>query len=141
MWEGHDLSSKQHITSEHLSRPAGVFCHAVRVPAATDLLFLSGLTARNPDGSVAHSNDIEGQTRLVLEHMRTLLSEVGAGLEDVVKVVVYVKDMEGFDVIHRVRAEYFPGDPPASTMISVAGFVKPEMLIEIDAVAAIPAAS
>jgi enamine deaminase RidA (YjgF/YER057c/UK114 family) len=46
--------------------------------------------------------------------------------------------MTGFDIVHRVRREYFPDPPPASTMVAVSGFTHPDYLIEMSAIAVIP---
>ena len=132
------MSDKICVYSDRLSTPAGVFCHGVKVPAGRSLFFLSGLTARDHTGAVVAPEDTAAQTRQILENMSTLLAEVGAAMDDVVKVVVYVTDMSDITAVHAVRAEYFPRDPPASTMIQVSGFVSTAMRIEIDAVAIVP---
>ena len=62
----------------------------------------------------------------------------GGGLADIVRVDVYIKDMNGFKDIHEIRREYFGPNPPASTMVAVAGFTHPDMLIEINAIAVLP---
>jgi enamine deaminase RidA (YjgF/YER057c/UK114 family) len=60
-------------------------------------------------------------------------------MDDVARVTVYVTDMSGLAQIHEVRAQYFRRPYPASTLVEVKRLVKPEYLIEIDAVAVIPA--
>ena len=59
-------------------------------------------------------------------------------MSDIVKVTVYVTDMSGLEEIHRVRSEYFTKPYPASTLVEVTALVKPEFLIEIEAVVVIP---
>ena len=59
----------------------------------------------------------------------------GMGLADVVRVVVYIRDMSDFKAIHAVRAEYFPKEPPASTMVEVSRLTNDALLIEIEATA------
>ncbi len=82
--------------------------------------------------------DIKGQTRQVLENMKALLDEAGATFEDVVKITVYIRDMNDFSQIHEVRREYFRADPPASTMVEVSRLVHTDLLIEIEAIALLP---
>ena len=77
------------------------------------------------------------QTRYVLENLKTLLAQGGATLDDVVRVVVYIRDMADFRAIHEVRARYFTKDPPASTMVEVSRLVNDDMLIEIEATAVV----
>jgi len=62
----------------------------------------------------------------------------GGTLADIVRVDVYIREMTGFKDIHEIRREYFGANPPASTMVSVAGFTHPDMLIEVNAIGVLP---
>jgi enamine deaminase RidA (YjgF/YER057c/UK114 family) len=62
----------------------------------------------------------------------------GGDLKDIVSVTVFVRDITQFSAIHEVRREYFPVDPPASTMVEVSRLVDERSLIEINAVAVLP---
>ena len=95
---------------------------------------MSGLTARTAQGIVGRG-DVGAQTRQVLESLKAILAEAGASLEDVVKVTVFIRNMADFKAIHEVRAQYFPKDPPASTMVEVSRLVDEDLLIEIEATA------
>lgn len=131
--------AKEIIYSDKLSKPIGVFSQAVKVPAKGHIIFVSGLTARDPSGNVVGKGDIRAQTRRTLENLRAVLAEAGAALEDIVKVTVFIRNMErDFKPIHEVRAEFFPKNPPASTMVEVSRLVEPDHLIEIEAIAVIP---
>ena len=72
----------------------------------------------------------------------TLLSAagcvVGGRMSDIAKVTVFITDMTTLDAIHRVRSEFFERPYPASSLVQVVNLVKPEFLIEIEAVAVIP---
>lgn len=127
--------SKQILISAKLSRPEGVFSQAVIVSTPGRMIFVSGLTARDESGKVVGVGDVRAQTRQVLENLKFILAEGGASLQDVVKVSVYIRNMADFGAIHEVRAQYFPVDPPASTMVEVSRLVHEDMLIEIEAVA------
>jgi enamine deaminase RidA (YjgF/YER057c/UK114 family) len=126
---------KREIKSERLSEPAGVFSQATEVSMEGSLLFLSGLTSRNRDGSVYGIGDIKAQTERCLDSLTTLLEEAGAGIDDVTAVTVYVLDMGHFEQIHEVRSRYFRPPYPSSTMVQVSQLALPEMLIEITAIA------
>ena len=93
---------------------------------------------KSPTASAVGIGDIEAQTRQVLDNLARVLANVGGRLDDIVKVTVFVTDMAHLDQIHRVRAEYFTPPYPASTLVEVSRLVRPEYLIEIDAVASIP---
>lgn len=118
-------------------QPFGIFSSAAW-QAEGRILHLSGQVAQAADGRAVGIGDIEAQTRQVLDNLAQVLASVGGRLDDIVKVTVFVTDMAHLDQIHRVRAEYFTPPYPASTLVEVSRLVRPEYLIEIDAVASIP---
>jgi enamine deaminase RidA (YjgF/YER057c/UK114 family) len=126
---------KQQIVSEKLRQPNGHFSHATMIEARGKLVFISGMTSRRADGSIAGPGDIEAQTRQVCENLKAAVEQAGGALSDIVRVDVYVRNMEHFDIIHKVRREYFEAPAPASTMVEVNKFTSPEYLIEINAIA------
>ena len=119
-------------------KPFGIFSSAAWQPEGK-VLHVSGQVAQDATGSVMGKGDIRAQTRQVLENIRTVLASAGGTMADVARVTVYVTDMSGLAQIHEVRAQYFRRPYPASTLVEVKRLVKPEYLIEIDAVAVIPA--
>ncbi|HET9880013.1 MAG TPA: RidA family protein [Candidatus Limnocylindria bacterium] len=118
--------------------PVEGFTQAVRAPAGSQLIFVSGVTARDERGNVADLGDIAGQTRRVLRGLTTILAEAGASLDDVVKMTTYMRNMEDHAAMHAVRREFFGDHPPASSTVEVSRLYHPDQLIEIDAIAAIP---
>jgi 2-iminobutanoate/2-iminopropanoate deaminase len=129
---------KTQIISARLRQPSGHFSHAIMIEAKGRLVFISGMTARRADGSIAGIGSIEEQTRQVCENLKAAVEEAGGTLEDICRVDVYVRNMEHFEAIHKVRREYFKPPPPASTMVEVAKMTAPEYLIEINAIAVLP---
>ncbi|MFT4028896.1 MAG: RidA family protein [Protaetiibacter sp.] len=125
------------IVSPELAPPNGHFAQAVLVEAPSRLLFISGMTARTADGGIAGIGDVTEQTHQVCRNLRAAVVAAGGTLDDLVRVDVFVRDIADFDAIHAVRRQYFTAEPPASTMVEVSGFVKPEYLIEINAIAAL----
>lgn len=125
---------KQELVCARLAAPNGHFAHAT-VTAPGRLVFISGMTARRSDGSIAGIGDITAQTHQVCRNLTAAVEEAGGTLDDIARVDVYVRDMADFEAIHAVRRQYFTGPPPASTMVQVAGFVREEYLIEINAIA------
>jgi enamine deaminase RidA (YjgF/YER057c/UK114 family) len=132
--------AKRQIVTDRLRQPNGHFSQATLIEASGRLLFVSGMTARRPDGSIAGPGDIEAQTRQVCENIKAAVEAAGGTLDDVCRLDVYVRNIEHFETIHQVRREYFAAPPPASTMVEVSGMVSPEYLIEISAIAVLPAA-
>ena len=129
---------KQQITSEKIRQPNGHFSQAVVVEARGKLVFISGMTARRPDGSIAGIGDVEAQTRQVCENIKSAVEAAGGTMDDIVRVDVYVRNMEHFEKIHKVRREYFKAPPPASTMVEICKMTSPDYLIEINAIAVLP---
>ncbi len=129
---------KTQITSDRLAKPNGHFSQATTIEARGKLVFISGMTARRSDGSIAGIGDIEAQTRQVCENLKAAAEAAGGSLDDVVRVDVYVRNIEHFPIIHKVRQEYFRPPAPASTMVEVSKMVSPDYLIEISAIAVLP---
>ncbi len=128
---------KQEIVSTRLAEPNGHFAQATQAEASGRFVFISGMTARNAEGGITGIGDITAQTHQVCQNLQAAVEAAGGTLEDVVRVDVYVLDVDQFDAIHAVRRQYFTGVAPASTMVEVSRFVRPEYLIEINAIAVV----
>jgi 2-iminobutanoate/2-iminopropanoate deaminase len=126
---------KKQLHTDGLSTPSGHFSQGMIAPTRGRMVFISGMTARDTDGRVVGPGDIDKQTRQVCENLKQAMGAAGGTLNDIVRVDVFVRNIEHFDAIHRVRREYFSAPAPASTMLEVAKMVSPEMLIEINAIA------
>jgi 2-iminobutanoate/2-iminopropanoate deaminase len=128
---------KTQIVSPKIRHPSGHFSHATMIEARGRLVFISGMTARRADGTIADIGDIEVQTRQVCENIKAAVEQAGGTMDDICRVDVFVRNMEHFDKIHQVRREYFKAPAPASTMVEVCKMTSPEYLIEINAIAVI----
>ncbi|HKO26001.1 MAG TPA: RidA family protein [Solirubrobacteraceae bacterium] len=131
--------AKQQVVAAELHTPLGHFSHATAVPAAGQLVFLSGMTALNRDGGVTGVGDITAQSHQVCQNLKAAVEAAGGTLDDIVRVDVFVRNIEDFSAIHAVRRQYFTGVPPASTMVEVSKFVNKDYLIEINAIAVVQA--
>src|SRR4051795_8095333 len=129
--------SRKQIQSDRIRQPSGHFSHAISVDARGRLVFISGMTARRADGSIAGVGDIEAQTRQVCENLKAAVEAAGGTMDDICRVDVYVRNMEHFDAVHKVRREYFKPPAPASTMVEINKMTSPDYLIEINAIAVI----
>lgn len=130
--------AKRQIQNGKIRQPSGHFSQAIAVEAKGKLVFISGMTARRADGTIAGIGDIEAQTRQVCENLKAAVEAAGGAMDDICRVDVYVRNMEHFESIHKVRREYFKPPAPASTMVEVSKFTSPDYLIEISAIAVIP---
>lgn len=118
-------------------KPFGIFSSAAWQPPGR-VLHISGHVAQDVEGETVGAGDIVVQTRQALTNIQTVLRSVGGEMGDIVKVTVYVTDMSTLADVHAVRAEFFEPPYPASTLVEVSRLVKPEWMIEIEAVAVIP---
>ncbi|MGH7090447.1 MAG: RidA family protein [Stellaceae bacterium] len=128
---------KQQITSAKLSRPSGHFSQATMAEAKGRIVFLSGMTARGADGKIVGAGDIEAQTRQVCENLKAAIEAAGGTMDDICRIDVFIRNMEHFEQIHKIRRQYFNAPAPASTMVEVCKMTSPEALIEINAIAVI----
>lgn len=118
-------------------KPFGIFSSAAWQPEGK-VLHISGHVSQDMDGNTVGVGDITAQIRQVLDNISKVIEGVGGRMSDIVKVTVFVTDMSMLDEIHRVRSEYFTPPYPASTLVQVNSLVRPEYLIEIEAIAVIP---
>ena len=130
--------TKRQIQTGKIRQPSGHFAQAIAIEAKGKLVFISGMTSRRADGSIAGVGDVEAQTRQVCENLKSAVEAAGGTMDDICRVDVYVRNMEHFESIHKVRREYFKSPPPASTMVEVTKMTSPDYLIEISAIAVIP---
>ena len=113
-----------------LAAPISHYCDAVRFG---DTLYISGIAPLDATGRVV-SEDPAAQTRQVFENMKLILDAAGARFADVLKVTVYLTDVDDRTKINPVRQEYFGASRPASTLIGVKELAIPGMKVEIEAV-------
>ena len=99
-----------------------------------DLLFVSGHCSVDARGNVVGEGDAEAQTRQVMANIRDVVSAAGAKMEDVAKITCFITDIAYYPAYSKVRAETWPKDPPASSTVVVSGLVRPEFVVEVEAI-------
>jgi 2-iminobutanoate/2-iminopropanoate deaminase len=124
---------KRH-TPPTIRRPFAHYAHGVEVPQGARMLVCSGQLGIAPDDAIPA--DTEGQTRLCFENIGAILRAAGMDLSDLVRLNAYVTGREHLAPYMRVRDLYVPTPPPASTLMIVSGFARPEFTVEIEAIAA-----
>ena len=121
------------ITSPHVAEPPPQrWSNLVK---AGDHLHVSGLTARNADGVTIDGDGEYEQARIIFTKMKHLLEAAEAGMDDVVKLTIFVTRMAHNKEVWRARAEFFEGDFPACSLVQVAALATPEILVEIEGMA------
>ena len=121
--------------------PRGRYSHAVRVDVGTGaLLFVSGQVAMGDDGAIVGAGDMAAQSERVFALLDAVLAAEGATFADVVNIRTAVTDMALLPAYGAVRARYLASPPPTSTTTEVSALFLPDALVEVDVVAAVPAA-
>ena len=115
------------------------YTHIVQVRDVKNLVMISGQTATNVNGDVVGVGDIEKQLEQVFKNLKANLETVGASFKDVIKVTIYILDIDGgMEALGRVRKKYFGTEKPwASTLVEIKRLARPEFLVEIEAIAAV----
>src|SRR5438067_1069951 len=123
-----------------LSAPTG-YTHIVEVTGPNRTIYISGQIAYDKDGTVVGAGDMKAQAEQVFRNLQTALTAAGATFSHVVKMNSYITDMSKAQAVRDVRARYFNDAAPASTFVEVKGLVRPELLLEIELIAVVPASS
>lgn len=110
------------------------YSDAIEVPAGARWLVTSGTPGLRLDGSLP--DDIAGQSEQAWIHIEAMLERAGMGVGDIVKLTQYLLRAEDIAGYARVRARFLKGARPASMLLVVPALVRPDFLIEIEAVAA-----
>ena len=121
------------ISTEKAPKAIGPYSQGIK---AGNIVYTSGQLPMNPQTGQLVQDNIKSETRQVLTNLKEVLAEGGAALTDVVKVNVYIKDMNQFGEINEVYAEFFNEHKPARACVEVARLPL-DVNVEIEAVAII----
>ncbi|EOC99803.1 RidA family protein [Caldisalinibacter kiritimatiensis] len=119
------------IFTEKAPKAIGPYSQGIK---AGNMIFTSGQLALDPETGELVNDDIKKETRLALENLKAVLEDGGATLNDVVKVTVFIKDMDQFGLINEVYGEYFNENKPARSCVQVTRLPK-DGNVEIEAIA------
>jgi 2-iminobutanoate/2-iminopropanoate deaminase len=122
------------INTKNAPAAIGPYSQAINVG---NLLFTSGQIPLNPETGEMVSGDVKEAARQCLENLKAILEEAGTNLDNVVKTVVFLKDMNDFVAVNEVYGSYFTGKMPARSAVQVAKLPK-DAQVEIEAIALIP---
>jgi 2-iminobutanoate/2-iminopropanoate deaminase len=129
------MNGRQEYRVAGQAEPISHYTDAVR---AGDLLFVSGCVPVDEQGALVGGDDVVEQARQVFRNVGAVLEAAGAGFADVVKVTVFLTDVDDRARINPVRQEVFGDARPASTLIEVGRLAIPGAKLEVEAVALVP---
>ena len=122
------MTTIQRYLLEEQPKPVSHYCHAVR---AGDRVWLSGTVGIRPDGSIP--TDVVEQFEVAMHNLDGALRAAGGRPENIVKVQVFLIDVNDREKINPIRQAYFGEHRPASTLVGVPALVSPELKVEIEA--------
>jgi len=124
---------------------AGVKQKYATCVVAGDLVFCSGMTGRTPETGDVSSDNVAEQMVVALTRVRKALEQAGSSMENIVKTVIYMKEIKDYQSVRDAEFEYYRKhcpllveEPPASTVVQVVSLARSRVLVEVDVVAFIP---
>jgi reactive intermediate/imine deaminase len=126
------MSDREEIRVPGQPEPISHYTDAVR---AGHLLFVSGCVPVDADGRLVGGDDVVAQARQTFANVGAVLAAGGSSFADVVKVTIFLTDVDDRPKINPVRQEFFGGARPASTLVEVSRLAIPGAKIEVEAVA------
>lgn len=124
---------RERIRSDKVREPAeGTWSNCLRIG---ELISVSGMTARGLDGQSVIGDNEYDQSMIIFGKIRDLVEAAGAQMDDVVKMTIFVTEIANNTQVWEARRQFFEGDFPTCTLVGVAALAKPEILVEIEALA------
>jgi len=117
-----------------IADPIGTYSHGVEAPPNARWLYIAGQIGIRKDGSVPPT--VEAQTEVAWQNIVAILAAAGMKVTDLVKITQFLVNLEDFPKYAATRAKFLAGHRPASTGLVIRSLVKPEYLVEVEAVAA-----
>jgi len=124
----------RYINPPGLSKPSG-YTHVV-LAADGRTVYVAGQVAYDSTGALVGAGDFRAQAERVYANLRIALASAGATFSDVVKTTTFITDLANVATLREIRGKYLdPARPPANSLIPVATLARPDLLLEIEAVA------
>ena len=114
--------------------PIGTYSHGIEVPPNARWLYIAGQIGRRKDGSVPPT--AEEQTEVAWQNIVAILADAGMKVTDIVKMTQFLVNLDDFPKYAATRAKFLAGHRPASTGLVIKSLVRPQWLVEVEAVAA-----
>ena len=125
----------EYVNVENTYATGGLYSQAVK---ANGLLFISGQVALDKEGNLVGKGDITLQTQQVMENLKATLDAAGCTFKDVIRISIFLANLDDRPKFHDVRKRYFEQHLPASTLLVVKSLANKDYLVEVEAVAEVP---
>src|SRR5215475_9132280 len=129
--------AKERLCPEGMLKPRGSYSQVVTSDPGR-MIFTAGQVALDDEGKIVGIGDIRAQTKQVFENIKRAVEAAGGSLNDIVSMTVYSTNAKYSAEVSEVRCQVFGSNLPASTQVQVAALMRPELLIEINAIAILP---
>ncbi len=127
---------KESLMPENGAEIMGAYSHGLKVDLGNnkEMIFVTGQIAQDSNGNIV-CEDIEGQTEYVFQCIQAILKEGNSSLDDVVKVQIFLTDINDFSKVSPIRNKYLMNSRPVSTLVEVNSLVRKGCKIEIEVIA------
>lgn len=125
---------RRQIQPDSVPRPVAEYAHGVEVQGRRTL-YIAGQVAIDAEGRTVGAGDIQAQARQVFRNIQAIVQEAGGDMTSIVKLTTFLTDMDNYRGFVQVRSEFITPPYPAATLVAVSALVRPEWLVEVEAVA------
>lgn len=129
-----EKASLRHLIPASIRPPFAAYSHGVLVTAGSNMIFCSGQLGIRPDDVIPES--VAEQAELCFANISAILAEGGMTLRDVIRINAFVTERAYMADYMKVRDRHFPAPSPASTLMIVTGFTRPDFKVEVEVTAA-----
>ncbi len=127
---------KKYLQPNNVPKPAGDYSQGLVLKGGR-LVVISGQVAWDVQGNLIGGTDIKAQAVQVFENLKNMLASAGATFQDVIKLGIFLKNIEDFGPFKETRAQYLKPPYPPTTLLIVKSLARPEWLLEVEAMAVI----
>ncbi len=128
--------TRREIRPQSVPQPVAEYAQGVEVTGGRTL-YIAGQVPLDASGDLVGEGDFRAQARQVLSNIQAIVEEAGGSISDIVKMTTFLRDMANYDDFKAVRSEFLKAPFPAATLVAISSLVRPEWLLEVEAVAVI----
>jgi 3-hydroxyisobutyrate dehydrogenase len=127
------MAGREIISPENV-HPAVGYSHATR---KGNFLFVSGQIALDKDGKIVGEGDFRAQAEQVFKNLIAVIEAGGGSINNILKTTTFLTDLSNRPALAEVREKFYGAEPPASTLVVISSLVRPELMIEVEAIVAL----